>query len=52
MGYCWFEQQNIKPLIPFGFGLSYTTFEYSNLKMTKGTDGNIQMISFTVTNTG
>ncbi|MDR3220309.1 MAG: glycoside hydrolase family 3 C-terminal domain-containing protein [Dysgonamonadaceae bacterium] len=28
VGYRWFEKQNIKPLFPFGHGLSYTAFEY------------------------
>jgi beta-glucosidase len=30
-----YVDQSAKPLYPFGFGLSYTTFEYSNLRLTK-----------------
>lgn len=35
VGYRWYEKQNIKPLYPFGFGLSYTSFEYSNISVSK-----------------
>lgn len=44
----------ISPLYEFGYGLSYTTFEYSNLKITPGTNG-VQgdfMVSLDVKNTG
>ncbi|WOH37269.1 glycoside hydrolase family 3 C-terminal domain-containing protein [Thalassotalea fonticola] len=33
IGYRWFEQQNIKPLFPFGHGISYSKFEYSDIKL-------------------
>ena len=33
MSYRWYKTKNIKPLFPFGHGLSYTQFEYSNLKL-------------------
>ena len=37
VGYRWYETQMITPLYPFGYGLSYTNFEYSNLKLSKET---------------
>jgi beta-glucosidase len=36
VGYRWFDTKNIEPLFPFGYGLSYTRFEYSNLKLVEG----------------
>lgn len=49
VGYRWFERTRAEPLFPFGFGLSYTRFEHSDLKV-KG--GKQLMVSFTVTNVG
>jgi len=34
VGYRWYENKKIKPLYPFGFGLSYADFQYSDLKIT------------------
>jgi beta-glucosidase len=49
VGYRWFAQQNRKPLYPFGHGLSYTSFSYSDLSVS---GGETITATFTVTNTG
>jgi len=51
LGYRFYVSGDIKPLFPFGFGLSYTTFKYSNIFIRKTDDGNIQ-VSADITNTG
>jgi beta-glucosidase len=48
VGYKWFEATNKQPLFPFGFGLSYTTYAYSGLKV----DDAQHIVHFTVRNTG
>jgi beta-glucosidase len=51
VGYRHFDKNSIEPLFPFGFGLSYTTFSYANLKVVALNDGRIEA-TFTVKNTG
>jgi beta-glucosidase len=49
VGYKWYDAENKPVLFPFGFGLSYTTFAYSNLKVSSG---NAVTVDFKVQNTG
>ncbi len=56
VGYRHYDENGIEPLFPFGFGLSYTTFAFKNLKVTPesisaGADSAIT-VDFDITNTG
>jgi beta-glucosidase len=53
VGYRGYERNGTKPLFPFGHGLSYTTFRYSNLQVSR-TPGEpvVWKVSFDLTNTG
>ena len=50
VGYRWYDQQSIQPLFPFGHGLSYTRFEYSQLAVKRRADG--VDVTFTLRNAG
>ena len=52
VGYRWYEAKNIKPLFAFGYGLSYTTFEYGAAKSSSKNMKNTLTITVPVTNTG
>ena len=49
VGYRWFDRKRLKVLFPFGFGLSYSRFEYANLKVS---GGDTATATFEVTNAG
>jgi beta-glucosidase len=51
MGYRGYEHNHVEPQYPFGFGLSYTTFSFRNLKSTPAGDGRFT-VTVDVTNTG
>ena len=50
-GYRYYDINNIEPKYPFGFGLSYTTFNYSNISVQKVAPYNYT-VTFSVKNTG
>lgn len=58
LGYRYYTSRNVQPLFPFGFGLSYTTFSFSHLRVApaaasgNGKPGTDYSVSFDVTNTG
>jgi beta-glucosidase len=54
VGYRYFDKRKIAPLFPFGHGLSYTEFSYSNLDVSSAqvSDTESLQVSFTITNTG
>jgi beta-glucosidase len=52
VGYRWYQAKNIAPLFPFGFGLSYTSFGFSNLAVSALDAHGHATVTATVTNTG
>jgi len=54
VGYRYYDKKELEPLFPFGYGLSYTTFEYADLKIdrTELTDQDEVNVHVRVTNTG
>lgn len=54
VGYRWFDTKGLPVVYPFGYGLSYTTFDYSNLNTDKETYDQADTVqaTFTLTNTG
>ncbi|WP_100059429.1 glycoside hydrolase family 3 C-terminal domain-containing protein [Leifsonia xyli] len=55
IGYKWYQSNGVEPLFPFGYGLSYTAFDYSKLQLAPAVinKANTSLkVSFTVTNTG
>lgn len=53
-GYRWFDKKALEPAFPFGFGMSYTTFKYSNPRLAKTAFAQDEIItaSVDVSNTG
>jgi len=52
VGYRHFDKSTVKPLFPFGYGLSYTSFAYKNLAISPPASDQQVSVAFDVTNTG
>jgi beta-glucosidase len=52
VGYRHFDKSTVKPLFPFGYGLSYTSFAYKNLTISPASAAQQVSVAFDVTNTG
>jgi beta-glucosidase len=51
VGYRWFDREKVEPLFAFGHGLSYTSFDYSDLKVERAADGGLD-VHVAIRNTG
>lgn len=51
VGYRWFDKEKIDPLFAFGYGLSYSSFTYSGLRVEKAADGGLD-VHVTIRNSG
>ena len=52
LGYRYYDKSSVKPLFPFGFGLSYTSFTYKNLTLSSPSSDQRVTVGFDLTNTG
>jgi beta-glucosidase len=54
VGYRYYDTKNVEPMFPFGYGLSYTKFEYSNISLPNKINNNEDEVhvSFDIKNTG
>jgi beta-glucosidase len=52
VGYRWYDSKGLTPLFPFGYGLSYTSFKFSDLRVGPLAKGGTATVAATVTNTG
>ena len=54
MGYRWYDKQNIEVYFPFGFGLSYTNFDFQNIDFSRSTMSNTDsmVVTIEITNSG
>jgi beta-glucosidase len=52
VGYRWYDAQNVAPLFPFGYGLSYTTFAVNKLSVSRFSGRAGVRVAFNVVNTG
>lgn len=52
VGYRWYDKREIEPLLSFGHGLSYTSFDYSDLRVSDFDRANGAVVSFSLSNSG
>jgi beta-glucosidase len=53
VGYRWYDEHDLVPAFPFGYGLSYTTFSYHDLTLAPSSaDGDVATATVEITNTG